>query len=129
MAEAVAQLTGKPAAVLGTRAVGAGNMAIGLHTARQNSTPVVALVGQVKRDFLGREAFQEVDLVESFGRLTKWAAQIDDPADCRRNGRDRASNGPVRAARAQSCSRSPRRCSTCPCHAAQWPQSAEIVRR
>jgi len=80
MAEAVGQLTGRPAAVLGTRAVGAGNMAIGLHTARQNSTPVVALLGQVKREFLGREAFQEVDLVESFGRLTKWAGQIDDPA-------------------------------------------------
>jgi acetolactate synthase-1/2/3 large subunit len=80
MAEAVAQLTNRPAAVLGTRAVGASNMAIGVHTARQNSTPIVALVGQVRCEFLGREAFQEVDLVESFGRLTKWAAQIDDPA-------------------------------------------------
>ncbi|MEX2547244.1 MAG: thiamine pyrophosphate-dependent enzyme [Chloroflexota bacterium] len=79
MAEAVGQLTGRPAAVLGTRAVGAGNMSIGIHTARQNSTPLVALVGQVKREFLGREAFQEVDQVESFGRLAKWAAQIDDP--------------------------------------------------
>jgi acetolactate synthase-1/2/3 large subunit len=79
MAEAVGQLTNRPAAVLGTRAVGASNMAIGVHTARQNSTPMVALVGQVRRDFLGREAFQEVDLVGSFGRLAKWAAQIDDP--------------------------------------------------
>ncbi|MEO6349428.1 MAG: thiamine pyrophosphate-dependent enzyme [Candidatus Limnocylindrales bacterium] len=79
MAEAVGQLTTRPAAVLGTRAVGAGNMAIGIHTAKQNSTPLVALVGQVKREFLGREAFQEVDQVESFGRLAKWAAQIDDP--------------------------------------------------
>ena len=87
MAEAVGQLTGRPAAVLGTRAVGAGNMAIGIHTARQNSTPMVALIGQVQRDFLGREAFQEVDLVESFGRLAKWAAQIDNPGDGRRAGR------------------------------------------
>lgn len=54
-------------------------MSIGIHTARQNSTPMVALIGQVKREFLGREAFQEVDLVESFGRLGKWAAQIDRP--------------------------------------------------
>ena len=53
MAEAVGQLTGKPAAVLGTRAVGAANMAIGIHTARQNSTPMVALLGQVQRDFTG----------------------------------------------------------------------------
>ena len=75
MAEAIGQLTRRPAAVLGTRAVGAGNMAIGIHNARQNSTPIVALVGQVKREFFGREAFQEVDQVESFGRLAKWAAQ------------------------------------------------------
>jgi acetolactate synthase-1/2/3 large subunit len=79
MAEAIGQLTGAPAAVLGTRAVGAGNMAIGIHTARQNSTPLVALLGQVQRPFLGREAFQEVDLVASFGSLAKWAAQIDAP--------------------------------------------------
>jgi len=78
MAEAVGQLTGRPAAVLGTRAVGAANMSIGIHTARQNSTPMVAIVGQVKKRYLGREAFQEVDQVESFGRLAKWAAQIED---------------------------------------------------
>jgi len=78
MAEAVGQLTGKPAAVLGTRAVGAGNMSIGIHTARQNSTPMVVLLGQVERSFLGREAFQEVDLAASFGQLAKWAAQVDD---------------------------------------------------
>jgi acetolactate synthase-1/2/3 large subunit len=79
MAEAVGQLTTRPAAVLGTRAVGAGNMSIGIHTAKQNSTPMIALVGQVRREFLGREAFQEVNQVESFGRLAKWAGQIDDP--------------------------------------------------
>jgi acetolactate synthase I/II/III large subunit len=80
MAEAVGQLTGRPAACLGTRAVGAANLAIGIHTARQNSTPMVALVGQVERAFRGREAFQEVDQVVTFGRLAKWAAEIDDPA-------------------------------------------------
>lgn len=80
MAEAAAQLSGRPQACLGTRAVGAANLAIGLHTARQNSTPVVALVGQVERSLRGREAFQEVDLVNSIGRLCKWAAEINDPA-------------------------------------------------
>jgi len=80
MAEAMGQLTGKPAAVLGTRAVGASNMSIGIHAARQNSTPMVALLGQVQRDHRGREAFQEVDLAGSFGRLAKWAAELDDPA-------------------------------------------------
>jgi acetolactate synthase-1/2/3 large subunit len=80
MAEAVGQLTGKPAAVLGTRTVGAANMSIGIHTARSNSTPLAALLGQVQRSHLGREAFQESDLVGTFGGLAKWAAQIDDPA-------------------------------------------------
>lgn len=80
MAEAIGQLTGRPAACLGTRAVGAANLAIGIHTARQNSTPMVALVGQVERRFRGREAFQEVKQVDTFGGLAKWAAEIDDPA-------------------------------------------------
>lgn len=75
MAEAYGQLTGRPAACLGTRAVGSANLAIGVHTARQDSTPMFALVGQVQRSFLGREAFQEVDQVATLGRLAKWAAQ------------------------------------------------------
>ena len=75
MAEAYGQLTGRPAACVGTRAVGAANLAIGIHTARQNSTPMFALIGQVQRAFRGREAFQEVDQVETFGRLAKWSAE------------------------------------------------------
>jgi acetolactate synthase-1/2/3 large subunit len=77
MAEAYGQLTGRPAACLGTRAVGAANMSIGIHTARQDSSPVFAIVGQVGRERRGREAFQEVDQVESFGRLAKWAVEVD----------------------------------------------------
>jgi acetolactate synthase-1/2/3 large subunit len=76
-AEAYGQLTGRPAACLATRAVGASNLAIGLHTARQDSTPLIALVGQVPRAFRGREAFQETDLVATFGGLCKEAVEID----------------------------------------------------
>ena len=79
-AEAYGQLTGRPAACLGTRAVGASNLAIGIHTATADSTPMFVLVGQVDRGLRGREAFQEVDLVETIGRLAKWAGEIDDPA-------------------------------------------------
>jgi acetolactate synthase-1/2/3 large subunit len=75
MAEAYGQLTGRPAACLATRAVGSANLAIGIHTARQNSTPMFALVGQVERAFRGREAFQEIDQVDSIGRLALWAAE------------------------------------------------------
>jgi acetolactate synthase-1/2/3 large subunit len=75
MAEAHGQLTGRPAVCLGSRAVGAANLAIGIHTARQNSTPMFAVVGQVERALLGREAFQEIDQVGTLGRLAKWAAE------------------------------------------------------
>ncbi len=81
MADAHGQLTGRPAVCLGTRAVGAANLAIGIHTARQNSTPFFAVVGQVDRALLGREAFQEIDQVGTLGGIAKWAAQPSTPAD------------------------------------------------
>ncbi len=78
MAEAHGQLTGRPAACLGTRAVGSANLAIGIHTARQDSTPMFALVGQVERAHLGHEAFQEIDQIATIGGLAKWAAEPTD---------------------------------------------------
>ncbi len=80
MAEGYGQLAGIPAACLVTRAVGTANLSIALHTARANSTPLVAIAGQVPRGFRGREAFQEADLVSTFGSLCKAAAELDDPA-------------------------------------------------
>jgi acetolactate synthase I/II/III large subunit len=80
MAEAYGQLTGRPAAALGTRAVGAANLAIGIHTARADSTPMFALLGQVPKVVRGREGFQEVDLAGSIGRLASYAVEVDDPA-------------------------------------------------
>lgn len=79
MATAATQLTGRPQLCLATRAVGAANLAIGIHAARADSLPMVALVGQVPRRFQGRDAFQEADLVGSVGRLAKWAVEIDEP--------------------------------------------------
>ena len=81
MAEAHGQLTGRPAACLGTRAVGAANLAIGIHTALANSTPMLVLVGQVERSARGREAFQEVDLVGTIGGLAKFAAEPREPRE------------------------------------------------
>lgn len=79
-AEAHGQLTGRPAACLATRAVGAANLAVGIHTAAADSTPMFALVGQVPTALRGREAFQEVDLVATIGGLARWAAEIADAA-------------------------------------------------
>ncbi|HEY7969182.1 MAG TPA: thiamine pyrophosphate-dependent enzyme, partial [Candidatus Limnocylindrales bacterium] len=76
MAEAHGQLTGRPAVALGTRAVGAANLAIGIHTARQDSAPMFVLVGQVERGLRGREAFQEIDQAATIGGLAAHAAEL-----------------------------------------------------
>ncbi|HEU4920678.1 MAG TPA: thiamine pyrophosphate-dependent enzyme [Candidatus Limnocylindrales bacterium] len=81
MAEAHGQLTSRPAACVATRAVGAANLAIGIHTARQDSTPMFALVGQVERRFLGREAFQEIDQPATIGGIAAHAVEIRTPGD------------------------------------------------
>ncbi len=79
MAEADAKLTGMPAVALATRGVGASNLAIGVHTAMQDSSPMLVLLGQVETDFLGREAFQEVDLPAFYAPITKWSATVNRP--------------------------------------------------
>ena len=80
MAEAYGKLTGRPGICFVTRGPGATNASIGVHTAFQDSTPMILFVGQVARDQAEREAFQEVDYRRMFAPLAKWAAQIDDPA-------------------------------------------------
>jgi acetolactate synthase I/II/III large subunit len=81
MAEAHGQLTGRPAAAVATRGVGASNLAIGIHTARQDSAPMFALVGQVDRDHRGREAFQEIDQSTTIGGLAAHAIELTALAD------------------------------------------------
>jgi len=81
MAEAHAQLTGRPAVCIGTRAVGASNLAIGVHAARADSAPMFAFVGGVPRANRGREGFQEIDLANSIGQLAKWSAEPTDVAE------------------------------------------------
>jgi acetolactate synthase-1/2/3 large subunit len=77
MAEADAKLTGMPAVAAATRAVGASNLAIGVHTAMQDATPMIVLVGQVETWFLQKESFQEVDLPDFYRQITKWSATIE----------------------------------------------------
>lgn len=76
MADAYGKLTGRPGIVFCTRA-GATNASIGVHTAFQDSTPLILFIGQVGRDFADREAFQEIDYRRMFGQMAKWVAQID----------------------------------------------------
>ena len=79
MAEAWGKLTGRPGVCMVTRGPGATHASIGVHTAHQDSTPMILFVGQIARADRGRGAFQEVDYREVFGGLAKWAVEIDQP--------------------------------------------------
>ena len=78
MAAAWGKLTGNPGLCFVTRGPGATNATVGVHTAMQDSLPMILFVGQVGSDVKGREAFQEVDYSAFFGPLAKWAVEIDD---------------------------------------------------
>jgi acetolactate synthase-1/2/3 large subunit len=82
MAEAHGKLTGRPGVCIVTRGPGATNASIAVHTAFQDSTPMVLLVGDVASDCRDREAFQEMDYSHFFGPSTKGMAKrverIDD---------------------------------------------------
>jgi acetolactate synthase-1/2/3 large subunit len=80
MAEAYGKLTGRPGVCFVTRGPGACNASIGFHTGLQDSTPMVLFIGQVDRDFSEREALQEIEFRRMYGELSKWVAQIEDPA-------------------------------------------------
>jgi acetolactate synthase-1/2/3 large subunit len=80
MADAYGKLTGRPGICLVTRAPGATHASVGIHTAYQDSTPLVLLVGQVPRRHLGREAFQELDYTHLFGEMAKLVATADEAA-------------------------------------------------
>ncbi|MBI2291005.1 MAG: thiamine pyrophosphate-binding protein [Betaproteobacteria bacterium] len=79
MAEAYGKLTGRPGIAFVTRGPGATNASIGIHTAFQDSTPLILFIGQVSTEVTEREAFQELDYRRMFGQMTKWVAQIDRP--------------------------------------------------
>ncbi len=82
MADAQGRLTGRPGICFVTRGPGATNASIGVHTAFQDSTPMILFVGDVASDTRDREAFQEVDFCAFFGPSTKGMAKrverIDD---------------------------------------------------
>ncbi|MEP5155056.1 thiamine pyrophosphate-binding protein, partial [Planktotalea sp.] len=80
MADAYAKMTGKPGICAVTRGPGATNASNGIHTAFQDSTPMIVLIGQVGRSMMDREAFQEMDYRRVFGEMAKWVAEINDAA-------------------------------------------------
>jgi acetolactate synthase-1/2/3 large subunit len=80
MAEADGKLAGRPGIAFVTRGPGATNASVGVHTAFQDSTPLILFVGDIARGDRDREGFQEVDVAAMFRPLAKWAGRIDDAA-------------------------------------------------
>ncbi len=81
-ADAHAKVSGKPGIAFVTRGPGATNASIGLHTAKQDSVPLVLFIGHVPTREMGREAFQEIDYPKAFGPLTKAVIEVMRPEDC-----------------------------------------------
>ena len=83
MAEAQGKLSGRPGICFVTRGPGATNASIGVHTAFQDSTPMILFIGQVASDQRDREAFQELDYRQMFGPgtlgMAKWVGEVHDP--------------------------------------------------
>jgi len=77
MAAAYGKLTGSPGICFVTRGPGVTNASIGVHTAMQDSAPMILFVGQVGTDMKGREAFQEIDYRAVYGTMVKWVTEID----------------------------------------------------
>lgn len=77
MAEADGKMSGRPGICIVSRGPGAAHAMIGLHTAYQDSTPMILIIGQVPRAHRGREAFQELNYTRVFADMTKWVGEIE----------------------------------------------------
>ena len=80
-AEGYARASGKTGVVIATSGPGAMNLITGLNDALMDSTPIVAITGQVQSAMLGKDAFQESDVVSVTLPVTKWAIQVRRPED------------------------------------------------
>ena len=81
MAEAYGKLTGQPGICFVTRGPGASHASVGLHTAYEDSTPMILFIGQVETQFLGRGAFQEIDYSRMFSSSAKAVHQVRNVVD------------------------------------------------
>ncbi|HXZ90345.1 MAG TPA: thiamine pyrophosphate-binding protein, partial [Candidatus Dormibacteraeota bacterium] len=76
MAEAYAKVSGGTGVCMSTMGPGAENMTVGVGTALSDSTPMVAIAGQLSTDVVGRGYQQETDHVGIFKPITKWSTQV-----------------------------------------------------
>ena len=88
MADGYARATGKVGVVVATSGPGATNLTTGLATAMMDSTPLVALTGQVRTDLIGNDAFQEADTTGITRPITKHNVIVKDPSKLARTIRE-----------------------------------------
>ena len=79
MAMADGRLTGRPGVFMVSRGPGATNASIAVHSAQQDGTPLILMIGQGERQHVGRDSFQEIDYSKMFGSIAKWVYEINDP--------------------------------------------------
>jgi acetolactate synthase-1/2/3 large subunit len=80
-AEGYARVTGKVGVVMVTSGPGSTNLITGIADAMIDSTPIIAITGQVAASLLGTDAFQETDVVGISMPVTKWNIQVTRPED------------------------------------------------
>ncbi len=80
-ADGYARATGRAGVCVATSGPGATNLVTGLATAHMDSTPVVAITGQVPRAMMGRDAFQETDIIGITQPVTKHSVLVEDVED------------------------------------------------
>lgn len=80
-AEGYARMLRKPGVVMVTSGPGALNLMSGLADAKADSTPIVAITGQVSTSVIGTEAFQEADVITATKPVTKWNYQVQTAAE------------------------------------------------
>src|SRR5215203_3935611 len=80
-ADGYARASGRAGVCVATSGPGATNLVTGLATAYMDNSPVVAITGQVARAMMGRDAFQETDIVGITLPITKWSVLVERPED------------------------------------------------
>ncbi len=81
MADGYARVSGQPGVCMATSGPGATNLVTGIANAYMDSSPVVAITGQVTRAAIGKDAFQEADIVGITTPITKFVTQVERTED------------------------------------------------
>jgi len=80
-ADGYARVSGRPGVCMATSGPGATNLVTGIANAYMDSSPIIAITGQVPRPMIGKDAFQEADIVGITNPITKYSFQVKKASD------------------------------------------------